>query len=289
MNNNFEQRNELLQFIWRWKLLSTAAICAKFFPLLKPYSAYQRLNRLERNGFIKAVRSSIDSEQTWTLTAKGFSIVKEMLPELKESGFKSEKIDHDQIVTAVHLGEQIFDCRPDIISFTEQELRRYDPEFYPRQIPKTKIHRPDGYWIASNGSQSKLIALEVELSSKKDSDYESVAMFYSDRIEVCDVIWIVNNIRFATRLESILKDTDSDRKVRHSFFILSDIKAHGWGALSKSGPKVDLKLRDILADSNKKSCVETGAILARYGRDQDSHHLLFDFRKCRTKLVDYAR
>jgi hypothetical protein len=210
-----------------------------------------------------------------------------LLPELKESGFKSEKIDHDQIVTAVHIGDLLLTNAPHLQLFTEQELRRYEVEFYPEWVPKSKIHRPDGYWMSHGTSQSKLIALEVELSSKRDADYESVGMFYARRMEIRDVIWVVHNVKFASRIAKLICEAESGKRMRHSFFLVSDIKEFGWGAKVRVGPILGCSLRAILNENFNNPQLETIEKPSRNEQDQYSHELLFDFRKSRTKFADY--
>ena len=95
----------LLKFLWRWKLLSTAALTEAFFKDRSPITAYVRLWHLKEANFIQLVSESGGKEFYWCLAPKGFGAIQNSLPDLAELGFKSKNIEHDALVTAVHLGD----------------------------------------------------------------------------------------------------------------------------------------------------------------------------------------
>jgi hypothetical protein len=76
----------MLEFLWKWKVSTTAALSKKFYPARRPQNAYKRLWELEKGGFIQAKLESTQRKSLWTLTRKGFQAIQERLPELKEEG-----------------------------------------------------------------------------------------------------------------------------------------------------------------------------------------------------------
>lgn len=240
---------EILGFIWKWKLVTTATIFKIFFSNSVGCSApYNTLRRLQRRGFlcvaaIKAARSK--PAFVWGLTKRGFTRVREQLPFEMEEGFESEVPNHDFIASAVHLGPLSEKLRP-IEHFTEQELRRIPASHYPEWVPKTSLHRPDGYWLVEINGKQATVALEVELNLKRREDYELVARFYSAKESVFRVVWIAKDIRDASYLEETIKQTYPDRGNAHDFVLLDDVKKYGWGARISLGRDKDKTLYVLL-------------------------------------------
>lgn len=237
---------EILMFLWRWKLLSTAALSVRFFPHLMPHSAYKRFAGLRKKELIGMVADPTCQKFLWALTRKGFEVIKHELPLLREEGFKSENQEHDYLVTAIHLGDSILDNADASWVFTEQELRRYDPELYPEWVPKSSLHRCDGLWKIGVGSDRKIFGLEVELSSKRDCDYHLVSKHYSRHTGINGVIWVCPSNAMARRLHRLVRDKDESQEDKHCFFTVPDFQSDGWGASCKFGGQVGKTLREIL-------------------------------------------
>lgn len=85
-----------------------------------------------------------------------------------EVGYKSENKEHDFWVTAIHLGDWLYQIPIGSALCSEQQLRRLHRDHYPEWVPKSTDHRPDGWWNINCGrpNNKSLIALEVELSRK---------------------------------------------------------------------------------------------------------------------------
>src|SRR3989344_7063606 len=119
-----ERDYKLLRYLWKWKVLSTSAIAKKFFPEAKSVSAYIRLLRLEKAGFIESIPIDKRHFDVWAITAKGFRVIQSQLVDLAHQGFKSENPYHDYIATAFHLGEWLTNRPPYGKMFSEQQQRR---------------------------------------------------------------------------------------------------------------------------------------------------------------------
>ncbi len=238
----------LLYFLWRWKLSTTSAIVASFFPNLSVGTAYRRLWRLEQGGFIRCRSDESGKLFLWTLDKRGFAVEKATMPPMREEGYLSENMVHDAIVSAIHLGDGLVTNNNAIEHFTEQELRRVDPEHYPEWISKYATHRPDGYWRVTEGDSQRIIALEVELSLKKDFEYESVGRHY-DRIDKADdVIWIIDRPSCARKIHR-MTSVASRKPNKHSFIELSHIYSQGWQATVSFGKQTGKSLASMVSNT----------------------------------------
>ena len=244
----------MLLFLWQWKLGTTKAMADKFFPGLYPNIAYNRLRALKNAKFIQVMTTNAEGTRfVWALTAKGFHSLKERLPELREDGFKSEYLEHDFYVTALHLGDWLAETPANVAFFTEQELRRYKLEHYPDWIPRTELHRPDGYWQVPYNGKLITIALEVELNKKEHDDYEAAAHFYKDRPQIFRVIWIVSSPALATHIQTIFRDSVKNDSLKHDFAILKDCERLSWQAPIMSGYEQGKTISYVLGSENCQS------------------------------------
>lgn len=222
---------QLLIFLWRWKLATTQNIAKRFFAGKSARAAYIRLWRLEQAGIIESRWTPSGDAHFWFLSEFSFNeIVKPRLPVLSQCGFRSEHWGHDFLVNALHLGELVSGIDNGIHTFSEQELRRLDVEFYPAWVPRSQLHRPDGYTLVANGERSKLIAIEVEISQKRLDAYESLARFYAQDARVDDVLWLVSSKSLGLKIQKRIALGDVSSNSRHSFVLLSDFRELHWQA-----------------------------------------------------------
>jgi hypothetical protein len=230
----------ILAFLWKWKIATSAALYVRFFPNSAPITAYKRLRSLQRLGFLERVTDERGEASVWTLTKAGFEVVREYLPALREEGFRSENVRHDLIAQAAHLGNWLVKEPPGVVLFSEQQLRRYEPGAYPDWVPTSTKRKPDGYWRinAKDGDKlARVIALEVELSRKKEDEIRGIGYFYADEFRIDRVLWVVLSEPMAHRLAGIFDGLDVQRRGFHNFVLLSDFRALGWGAPIILGPE----------------------------------------------------
>lgn len=236
----------LLKFLWRWKLLSTAALTEAFFPGLSPITAYVRLWHLKETHFIQLVSESGGKEFYWCLAPKGFGAIQNSLPELAELGFKSENIEHDALVTAVHLGDWLTHQSKGQFAFTEQELRRYHVDHYPAWVPKALDHRSDGYWRIPRPEKEITIALEVELNHKRDRFYRQAAHFYDRYPEISRVVWCITTWNTGLNIHQLLTAELGTRSCIHNFITRNDFEKMGWQAPMQLGAEAGKPLSFLL-------------------------------------------
>lgn len=236
----------VLGFLWRWKLVSTRALHAVHFKNCSLITAYQRLLKLEKAGFIKCICNEMGQDFHWTLAKQGFAAISSLLPPLREVGFRSEHTRHDAIVTAFHLGDWLLERPKEVDLFSEQQLRRYAFESMPSWIPTPDLHRPDGYWSLTQRNGSTLVAIEVELGQKSHSFYQGVADFYEHEESIFRILWLVELPLSGRAIQSSLAKLKRRRADIHNFINLAHFKKHGWGAMIQRGPESGMTIRAFL-------------------------------------------
>lgn len=246
---SIERDLPLLRWLWRWKISTTAAIDFKFFSHCNSsLIAYNRLRILEKNKFIEIRYNEQGLSPVWVLADKGFKAIRESLPTLKQEGFKSENINHDIVVTSAHLGRWVQRVPKHVDLFSEQQLRRYNIDEYPTWIPKTDLHRPDGYWRIQKDIKHEVIALEVERSRKSNTEYKAVGRFYNQVQQIDKVLWIVGATSFGNHLQRIFSEPLVPFRSIHNFILEDDFRKLGWLAKIKIGPDTEKTFAELLGE-----------------------------------------
>lgn len=225
-----QRDRQILHFLWRWKLASTASIHEAVCRPQTPYSTYKALERLEKHKLIQTENTFEQNFSSWVLTDRGFESIRGSLGELVEEGYKSENHWHDRNVLAFHLGEWATHQLPIVSFFTEQEMRRRSVDFYPHWVPLTKEHRPDGYTRIKTDEGDVVLAMEVELWPKALSVYETTLKFYQLMKGVHRIYWLVGS---ESVKEQILRARDCIKEKTdnlHLFVGLEDYPRKGWEA-----------------------------------------------------------
>lgn len=221
---------EILKYLWRWKCSTFLALSEIFFSKSSSTIAYRRISKLRRYGLVDLKVTNHFGKNLFVITPLGFERILGHIPELKESGFKSENMDHDFLASVIHQGDWLKGLPPKIQSASEQELRRVQAESLPLWVPKSILHRADGYWFFSHEKGGQAIALEVELSRKERGRYAEIQRYFEDQTQVSDVIWVVQQ---SSLLNSIQEGLNSGRRLnleKHSFLLLEDVLNNLWDA-----------------------------------------------------------
>lgn len=226
--------HEILYFIWRWKVVGVPVIAGQFSDRCSHKGVYNRVSALVREKNLKYIYMNDFNGFALTLTKKGFTRIKDDIGNLDNEGYKSEATVHDFIVSAFHYG--LFKIHSSFFAeaLTENELRNTSPQSYPPPIPKTKVHRPDGYLLAGVTPTSSVIAIEVEWSKKEASRYEQLAEFYSKYTNVFGV-WVAKTETIAVNILTALNANPVLRGKRHLVFTWKDLLENDWNANSING------------------------------------------------------
>lgn len=243
-----------LKFMWRWKLCTTALLKHAIYKEKTYYRTYCRLLDLARANLVIALMSTDGNNFAWSLTEKGFDLIKDHLPELETKGFRSENRNHDFWVTAIHLGEWLSGNPKNCDLFSEQQLRHYKIFEYPDWVPRTSTHRPDGWWNINLGKpqNQSLIALEVEFSRKTPKRYKDAAIYYSKTVKPYQVIWITANQKEMGFIEKIIKESSLSHGEEQSFLTIDQYIEKQWQSQIEKGKNIGKTLLDILGKSPEK-------------------------------------
>lgn len=236
----------IFKFLWKWKAVSTRAIAKKFFPKATPYSAYIRLTRLHKVGFIESIQVEEKGQEVWALSKKGYLKIRPRMVELALDGFKSENYYHDYIATAFHLGEWLTDQPKLAQTFSEQQLRRIPEELWPNWIPQSNTHRPDGYSHFVNSNKNYTAAFEAELSAKALARYERTIAYYDSQAEIHFVFWLVDSVGIYNLIVRAFEKYHGREWQKHHFILLKDFRQNGWTSAFISGQYKGKSLAQIL-------------------------------------------
>ncbi len=250
-----DQDQECFLMLWKWKLLTTAALKMAAYNQKSFFRAYRRLLELEKANYIQSLRSLDQKYSVWQLMENGFNVIEEKLGSRKHDGFGCENKNHDFWVTAIHLGEWLKDVPENCDLYSEQQLRKYDLTSYPDWVPSNYEHRPDGWWSIGldQPRENMLIALEVEFSKKSPGDYKLVGEFYSKIISPYQVIWVVKSKGDIDYIFKNLKAGSTTDAEEQSFVLLDHYIQHQWQSQIYFGKNKDKKVSDILCASAPQS------------------------------------
>ncbi len=226
-----ERDFKILMFLWRWKLASTATIHEAVGNGLTPYSTFKTMERLEKFKYVEARRNVGINFSSWCLTDQAFEILKPFLKELCQEGFQSENHWHDRNALAFQLGEWASHDVQGVTFWTEQELRRYGPEYYPEWVPSTTGHRPDGYTQIKGSKKDWLIAIEVEMWAKPLSFYETTMRYYELVKSIDKVFWLVADQQALTYIQKAKAKMLDATKNLHYFVDQQEYFMYGWDAI----------------------------------------------------------
>ncbi len=222
--------DDVLKRLWRWKLLTTAALHELHFSHLSPKTSYKELWKMRKRGIVRLAPDHTGRRFAFSLTKKGFSQISFPYADFHEKGYRSEHFEHDLITTAIHLGDWMHGVPDGHAMFSEQQLRRIYFEQFPGWVPRSKYHRPDGFWRVPYGDQDKVFALEVELTLKRELKYAYIGDHYDESSRIDRVVWLVRTSRTAAKIDQYLQEKARKKSGKHHFVLLDDLLVSGWMA-----------------------------------------------------------
>jgi hypothetical protein len=218
---------KILNFLWRWKVVSSQALARKFFPGIQNCSAHLRLRQLEEVGYLVTLPVA-KKRYAWGLGKKGYDSIWERLATEVHDGYKPDYPHHDFVATAFHLGEWLTSLPEGADVFSEQELRCIPDDLWPEWIPQSVAHRPDGYSRYTQGEKQALAAFEVEMTLKSKSRYEARVYFYENQPTIERVFWLVGTKGMAESIRRVFERYNAKHFSKHNFILLSDFHNTGW-------------------------------------------------------------
>ncbi|MCM0604491.1 MAG: hypothetical protein KA715_00200 [Xanthomonadaceae bacterium] len=243
-NLNRISRFALVKFIWKWKVVTSSMIGLHFYKTAFGQAHYKKIQLLKKSKLIRDVVDPDSLRYFYSVTKDGFLLIKGSLPAIIADGFKSESIIHDAESSAIQYWMGCFLCRSQEQIITEQEIRHCDSSKLHPLLPKTKDHRPDGYFVFDeNQNEVSLIAFEYDRSRKPKELFGPVNYFYENYPAIKKVIWVTDSRSNAVRLHDELKKSSEHSFTKHVFFILEEFLKKGFESRSFDGR---LLLKDLL-------------------------------------------
>jgi DNA-binding PadR family transcriptional regulator len=195
------------------------------------YSTYKILFKLEGSGFVTTLYDFEGPFSVWSLTPKGFSVVKNNLPELRDDGFSSDHLNHDRLVQAFQLGEWATHQFPIVEFFTRQERQRKSFSDHPEWVPKSQEHCPDGLTYIKGVRKNYTLAFEVELFPRSSAKYEPVLSYYKHQQSINRVYWLVDSIQTREVILKAKSEIHDESRNYHVYVDLNDFIKNGWDAM----------------------------------------------------------
>lgn len=132
-----EREKFILQSLWCWRFLSTAALTSKrFFPDTGQVRGYHRLLELMHRGYIEREGRMPLEVCAWKLTKKGYMAIVNSLPPLRDTGFCSRECEHDFLLSAFHIGDWLIDIPGNVWRFSRQQIAHVKLDKFPSWVPK---------------------------------------------------------------------------------------------------------------------------------------------------------
>ncbi len=250
----------LLMFLWKWKVATTTAIAARFFPGIKTTSVHRRLLELKGGGYVTTLTSHTGYGHVWTLTKKGFEAIRELLPELHKVGFQPESIGQDLITMTAMMGDWLPKLPDGVELYSEQLLKRVHHNQFPMWVPQSDLHFASGYWRLPKLTADHSVALQVERCERGRNYFELVADFYEGYHFVANVIWLVPFSGTTSRIEKGVEEYLKSARTKHLFLPIEEFTKVGWQAKFRSGQYKDQTLSDFLSARAAPPCLQGASL-----------------------------
>ena len=248
--------NEILLFIWRWKVASTAQIWLRFFANATKKVAYRRLKVFEDMGLIETVPFRRYGGCGWVLTKHGFNEIQGFIDGLASDFYLSEFPEHDFMAGVLHQGDWLLGVPEDFQIVTEQEVRATSSEALPRWTPVDRLHRPDGFTARRTSDGWDITAIEMELSMKSSTRYLDSSSYYYCRKEIGRILWCVSALGNIESIRDSHSGLDEEFHTRHGFVLVSAFRSLGWGAVLVAGDSKGQTIRQFLAGGNQREMLD---------------------------------
>lgn len=191
---------------------------------------YQVLRRLYNENYIKEVSHSASPISFWTLTKKGFQYINDGSLGLTQARYQPQALLHDYWALVFQLGDFVFGVPSSVEILSEQEFTAREISDLPGWVPKSKEHIPDGLTVFQKSAAPKVVAFEVELSTKSDSRYEEMIRYLDQKEEITWVLWLCANEKIIQKITQQIRAVRRIRSEMHNFILQNDMQTLGWSS-----------------------------------------------------------
>ncbi len=232
----------VLDFLWTWKVASTALLGEVAFRGQSAWWVYKALAQLKDEHYIQALpRGRFLDLELWALTDQGFEVVLMDRDDLAQYRFKPHAPAHDYLGTCLQLGAQSFHSSSEREYFTEQMLSSLLPSNFPRAFRRIDSHIPDGLTLYRHGAKEAIVGYEVDLNLKDEKRYLRTLEYYTEGVGAHLVIWLVKNAWIAEKITTALRTQQHHSEQaqvllsKTAFVGLDDFKERIWESQSMMG------------------------------------------------------
>ena len=184
---------EFFKYLHTCKVATTKQINRDIFKKAHQ-TCYLRLNKFHRKKFVEKVANigEVDQSFIYSLTSKGMKVVNANLKGIiNGKRFKSDSVSHDLKLVNIR---NIFSSLRIVKDYiTENQIQTYDLSFWEDDLSSLKEMRVDAIvWIQDIGKPKLMIPVELEISTKKASEYlnKITEIYYQGYIKfifcICD-------------------------------------------------------------------------------------------------------
>lgn len=232
-----ERDQNLLLDLNAYALHRTRTIRDRHFPGVAMTTVLRRLRLLEDEGYVRRIEGLPNAQVAWTLTGKS---AEQLLPRASKIHFPRFILDHDL---------KLADLR---LLLEEQGIAHsWNPEHEIRsRVAKAHGHRgvgernvPDGLMGIQIGGQSRIVAIEVELTAKNQRRYRRILDDYGTKQSLWGVWYLVHRYTIGKQVLHAAKDI-AYRQPLLLFSVLEDVMRSPLDA-AVYGMKARYRVRDL--------------------------------------------
>jgi len=235
----------MIEFLWKHRVASFRTLYRMFYRDSGVRTAYNRLYRFRKNGFLDVKIVDGTFCRYWTLDRRGLAFFKQENDlDLQPIGCRPQSYKHDHLASAILLGEWYLQKPPELRLITEQEILASEESIL--GFSKTDSRRPDGLWQFNCGPTKNTVALEVEFNAKTESEYENIVRAYDNIYAINKIVWVVRGQSLIEKIHRLAVKGSTFKASDHLFLSLEDVQKRLWDAKFKNKSMLDVSLSQFL-------------------------------------------
>lgn len=213
---------DILYFLWKHRISTFRGLKETFYPKLSNDQAYYKLRRLRNCRLATNDYFIGTTHRFWKLGYYGYKYLALQNADIRQ--YHIQRQYHDLLTMSALLHPLKSELQKNIKVVSQQELKNLSISQLPKQFLKNKDHLCDGLWMIKNGKETLVVALEVEFFARRFDDYKKICAFYAKQIFIKDIVWVVEDISVAQRIQTASTDFWGNTDSRHLFLLKQDIE-----------------------------------------------------------------
>lgn len=201
-----DRDEQMFQTLGSYGVLSTEQVARMFFPNVATTTVRRRLRLLEAAELIYRIHGLDNGGVTWALTKSTADRIGCMFP---IRHFNRNSIGHDVALSEVrNVLETTGICQswvPEHVLKTQASMNRF-------RSNDEKPFVPDAILSVRQKNETRVIALEVELSAKNRKRYENILSRYQEKKTLWAVWYLVGGVGIGKLLEKVWRDINRGQR-----------------------------------------------------------------------------